>query len=106
ADIHCTPDGRYVYASVRTTHTITAFRIDPETGAMANAGTFQVEPSPRGFAIEPNGRFLLCAGQGNNQIAVYNINPDTGSLTPLDRYAVGKQPSWIEITPAPDGMHS
>lgn len=104
ADLHCTPDGRHIYASVRATHSIIAFRIDPHTGAMSNAGSFQVEASPRGFAIVPNGRFLVCAGQKDNQIAVYNIHTDTGALSLVDRYAVGKQPGWIEIIPTPKNM--
>lgn len=103
ADIHLTPDGTLLYASVRKTNEITAFRIDPETGAMSHAGTFEVEAYPRGFAIEPNGRFLLCAGQQTNHVAVYAIDPATGALTAVGRYPAGKRPSWIEIVPAPKG---
>ncbi|SDD93598.1 6-phosphogluconolactonase [Cupriavidus sp. YR651] len=101
ADIHLTPDGAFVYASVRKTHAIAAFRIDPGTGLMSHAGTFEVEAYPRGFAIEPTGRFLLCAGQESNRVAVYAIHPDTGGLSLVGRHAVGKRPSWIEIAPAP-----
>jgi 6-phosphogluconolactonase len=33
ADIHVTPDGRFLYASERTTSTLAAFRVDAGTGA-------------------------------------------------------------------------
>ncbi len=99
ADIHITPDGGFVYASVRKTSTISAFRIDTATGLLSHAGTFEVEASPRGFAIEPNGRFLICAGQESNRIGVFAIDPATGGLALVGRYAAGKRPSWIEITP-------
>ncbi|ALM83627.1 lactonase family protein [Bordetella sp. N] len=99
ADIHLTPDGAYVYASVRKTDTITAFRLDPVTGLMTRAGDFDVEDYPRGFSIAPSGRFLICAGQNSNRISVYAIDPATGGLTLVERYPVGKRPSWIEIVP-------
>lgn len=100
ADIHLTPDGAYVYASVRKTDTITAFRLDPTTGLMSRVGDFEVEDYPRGFAIAPSGRFLICAGQNSNRISAYAIAPATGGLTLVERYPVGKRPSWIEIVPA------
>lgn len=100
SDIHLTPDGTFVYASVRKTHQIVVFRIDPATGMMSSAGTFEVERNPRGFAIEPNGRFLLCAGQESNHVGVFAIDSATGGLTLVGRHAVGKRPSWIEIAQA------
>ncbi|OZI34220.1 hypothetical protein CAL29_11790 [Bordetella genomosp. 10] len=99
ADIHVAPDGAFLYASVRKTHAIAAFRIDPATGLLSRAGVFEVEAYPRGFAIDPNGRFLLCAGVQSNHVGVYAIDPGTGGLTALGRYPAGKRPSWIEIVP-------
>ncbi|SAL49907.1 3-carboxymuconate cyclase-like protein [Caballeronia sordidicola] len=103
ADIHLTRDGALLYASVRKTNSISAFHIDPATGALLRAGEFDVEAYPRGFAIEPNGRFLLCAGQQSNHLAVYAIKLATGALSQVGRYPVGMRPSWIEIVPAPAG---
>lgn len=100
SDIHFTPGGAFVYASVRNTHSIVAFRVDSVNGWMSRAGTFEAEANPRGFAIDPGGRFLLCAGQDSNQLAVYAIDSGTGGLSLLQRYAVGKRPSWIEIVAA------
>lgn len=104
ADIHLTPDGAFVYASVRKTDAISAFRIDPATGMISSAGAFEVEAYPRGFAIAPDGRFLLCAGQESNRVSVFAIHPATGGLALVGRHAVGVRPSWIEIVPAPADM--
>lgn len=101
ADIHLTPDGKWLYASIRDTHTIYAFRIDPSTGLLSSVGRFAVEAHPRGFAIDPSGRFLVCAGQKEGYLAVHAIDPETGALTRVERHKVGKMPSWIEIVPAP-----
>lgn len=101
ADIHVTPDGRWVYASVRKTDTLTVFELDPVSGHAKRAGAFGVEPYPRGFAIDPQGRFLLCAGQTSHALAVYRIDPARGGLSPVGHYPVGQRPSWVEIIPAP-----
>src|SRR3954452_4759452 len=34
ADIHLTPDGKYLYASERTTSTLAAFKVDAKTGML------------------------------------------------------------------------
>ncbi|WP_233235101.1 beta-propeller fold lactonase family protein [Bordetella sp. LUAb4] len=57
ADIHLTPDGAFLYASVRKTDAITTFRLDAATGLMALVGALEVEDYPRGFAI--NGNFKV-----------------------------------------------
>jgi 6-phosphogluconolactonase len=97
SDIHLTPDGSYLYASVRTTNSIYAFSVDKKTGFIVKKGVFEVEPNPRGFRIDPSGKFLVCAGQESNHIAVYKIVQETGELQFLERYPVGLRPSWIEI---------
>ncbi|UYO93561.1 lactonase family protein [Pollutimonas sp. M17] len=104
ADIHLTPNAAFLYASIRKTNSIKVFKVDPLTGMISNTGAFTVDANPRGFAIEPNGRFLLCAGQETKRVTVYAIRSDTGALDPIAHYAVGKRPSWIEISPVPEGV--
>lgn len=97
ADLHATPDGRFLYGSERKTSTLTGFRIDAETGALTPAGQWPTEATPRGFAIDPRGRFLLAAGLDSNHLTVYAIHPDSGALDPVQRVAVGKMPNWVEF---------
>ncbi len=97
ADIHITPDGRFLYASERTTSTLTAFRIDAASGLLENIGSVPTEKTPRGFNIDPTGRYLLAVGQDSHNLAVYSIDQSSGALTELKRYAVGQGPNWIEI---------
>ncbi len=97
SDIHITPNGKYIYASIRKTNSISAFRIDAVTGILSDIDIYSVEANPRGFVIDPSGKFLVCAGQESNHIAVYKIQSNTGRITLLERYSVGKRPSWIEI---------
>ena len=97
ADIHVTPDGRFLYASERTTSTLAAFRVDAGTGALTAIDTYPTEKQPRGFAIDPSGKFLLAVGQLSNSMTSYAIDKKDGKLTKLKEYPMGKNPNWVEI---------
>lgn len=101
ADIHLTPDGRFLYSSERTSSTLSAFRIDPATGQLTALGIVATETQPRGFAIDPSGRYLLAAGQVSNRVSSYSIDQSTGALAKLADLATGKNPNWIEIISFP-----
>ena len=97
ADLHVTPDGRFLYGSERKTSTLAGYRIDPEKGTLSPIGHFPTEKTPRGFNIDPRGRFLLSVGLDSNAMTVYRIDPQSGALANLKQYAMGQQPNWIEI---------
>ncbi|MFL5268847.1 MAG: lactonase family protein [Stellaceae bacterium] len=97
ADLHVTPDGRFLYGSERKTSTLAGYRIDPEKGTLSPIGHFPTEKTPRGFAIEPRGRFLLSVGLDSNAMTVYRIDPQSGALASLKQYPMGQQPNWIEV---------
>ena len=101
ADLHVTTDGRFAYASVRSTNAIAAFRIEPQTGLLNPIARFDVEGSPRAFALTPGGRCLICAGQTDNVVGVYAIDPGNGALTRKHRVAVPANPSWVEALSLP-----
>ncbi len=97
ADLHETPDGRFLYASVRNSSTLAAFAIDPETALLTPAGHFDMPRQPRGFQIDPSGRYLLCAGQLSHTLAVFAIDAESGALEKLSEQPMGQGPNWVEI---------
>jgi 6-phosphogluconolactonase len=97
ADLHLSPDGRFLYASERTSSTLSTFRVDAASGELSLIGQVPTEKTPRGFAIDPAGHYLVAAGQDSNGVSVYAIDPDSGALNFLKRYGVGRNPNWIEI---------
>ncbi|TWT13528.1 beta-propeller fold lactonase family protein [Reyranella sp. CPCC 100927] len=101
ADIHVTPDGRFLYASERTSSTLAAFKIEPTGGTLSLVGHTPTEKQPRGFAIDPSGRYLLAVGQLSHALSSYRIDADTGRLTRLAAYPMGQNPNWIEIVTLP-----
>lgn len=101
ADMHLTPDGKFLYASERTSSTISTFRVDPSSGLLQPLGQTATEKTPRGFAIDSTGRFLVAAGQDSHSVSVYAIDAASGALGTPNRLAVGKNPNWIEIVDLP-----
>ena len=97
ADIHVTPDGKFLYASERTSSTLAAFRVDHRKGTLTAIGNFATEKQPRAFAIDPGGRYLFAVGQLSNSLTVYAIDKKSGELRKLKRYPMGENPNWIEI---------
>jgi 6-phosphogluconolactonase len=97
ADIHLTPDGKFLYASERTSSTLAAFRVDPKTGMLTSIDSYPTEKQPRAFNIDPSGRYLLGVGQLSNSLTTYSIDKATGKLTKLKEYPMGKNPNWVEI---------
>jgi 6-phosphogluconolactonase len=97
ADIHITPDGRWLYVSERTSSTIAAFAVNNQSGILTYIQNYDTEKIPRGINIDPRGHFVLAAGQESGYLSIYEINQDTGELKYLDRYESGKSPNWIEI---------
>ncbi|MBQ6378280.1 MAG: lactonase family protein [Prevotella sp.] len=82
ADIHLSPDGRFLYASNRLkADGIAIFRVDTSTGLLTKTGYQPTGIHPRHFNITPNGRFLLCACRDSNKIQVFSRHPETGLLT-------------------------
>lgn len=101
ADLHLTPNGRFLYASERTSSTISAFHVDAGTGLLQPLGQTPTEKTPRGFAIDSTGRFLIATGQESHSVSVHPIDPETGAIGTPQRLPVGKNPNWVEIVDLP-----
>ncbi|MEO7309071.1 MAG: lactonase family protein [Chitinophagaceae bacterium] len=84
ADIHISPDGKFLYASNRgEENNIAIFVINEATGMLEPKG-FQstLGTTPRNFCIDPTGNFLLAANQGSGNIVIFKRDQETGMLTP------------------------
>ncbi|THB84450.1 6-phosphogluconolactonase, partial [Pantoea allii] len=97
ADIHLTPDGRFLYACDRTSSTLAVFSVSELGDELTLEGFQPTETQPRGFNIDHSGRYLVAAGQKSHHIEVYAISEPKGLLQPLGRYAVGQGPMWVVI---------
>jgi 6-phosphogluconolactonase len=97
ADIHMTPNGRFMYISERTSNTIGALSVDGATGKLAYLSSTPTEKQPRGFNIDPKGRFIVVTGEKSDTISVYALDQESGALKYLNKYPTGKGSNWVEI---------
>jgi 6-phosphogluconolactonase len=92
ADIHCSADGKFLYASNREeSNELVIYNIGKD-GNLKLAGRQSVLGiAPRNFVIAPGGKFLLVANQNSDEIVVFRRNAKTGLLTDTgSRIAVGR----------------
>ena len=110
ADLHLTPDAKFLYVSNRDTtslasatgrDSIVGFRVDPQTGRLTLIGHTPCERIPRSFTIDKLGKYLYVAGQSDSQLGVYRIE-NTGRLKKVTQYEVGKNPIWVETLSLPN----
>ena len=101
ADLAITPDGRFLYATERTTSIIAMFRIDPQTGLPVRFGDVPTEKQPRGIRLDPTGRFLIASGEKSQTLSVYTVDSQEGTLGNVRKYPVGQGANWVEIVQAP-----
>ena len=99
ADIHVSPNGRFLYASNRLKNDgIAIFAIDAQDGTLTKVGYQETAKHPRNFAITPNGKFLLVAGRDDNVIQVFTIDKETGLLNNTHKDIGIDKPVCIKFT--------
>lgn len=82
ADIHISPDGKFLYATNRgTANDITCFAIRKDGKLSFVDQTSVLGDGPRNFTITKDGKYLLVANQRTHQIVVFKRNKKTGTLT-------------------------
>lgn len=86
ADIHVSPDGKFLYASNRADgNDIVIYSID-RSGKLTYAGRqSEYIQTPRGFAIDPDGNYLLVANMDGNNVVVFRRDKESGLLIPAGK---------------------
>ena len=103
ADVHVSPDGRYVYGSNRgKSNTIGIFKIDQSSGKVSLIATQStMGQTPRNFNFDPTGNLLLVANQQTNDVVVFKVNKETGLLTDTGTKLSVNKPvclKWVKKT--------
>jgi 6-phosphogluconolactonase len=83
ADVHVSPNGRFLYGSNRGHDSIAVFAIDERSGQLKPVEHVSTGgKTPRNFIIDPTGTFLLVANQKSDSVVTLRINGRTGKLEP------------------------
>ncbi|QNL52440.1 lactonase family protein [Olivibacter sp. SDN3] len=82
ADIHISPDGKFLYASNRgDANDIAIYKVDQKSGRLSLQDHQSVGgKGPRNFVIAPEGNFLLVANQYTDNVTVFKRDFTTGLL--------------------------
>lgn len=82
ADIHVSPDGKFLYASNRgDQHSISIFSINRKGKLKFVSEQSTLGKAPRNFFIHSNGKYLLAANQESDEVVIFRRNKRTGLLT-------------------------
>ncbi|WP_308634099.1 lactonase family protein [Paenibacillus silvisoli] len=83
ADIHLSPDGKFLYGSNRGHDSLAVYSVDSADGRIK---LVEFAPTlgghPRNFALSPDGRFALVANRDGNHIVTFSRDAETGKLQP------------------------
>lgn len=81
SEIRVHPNGRFVYSANRGHDTVTAFRVDAESGELTVVEREHVRGGrPRNFNLDPSGHWLLAGGQDSHTLASFAVDTETGEL--------------------------
>ena len=95
ADIHFSPDGRFLYASLRLRNDgIAIFSVDDD-GSLSYVGYQLTGPHPRNFAVTRNEVLVAC--RDNDSIEFYRRDHKTGLLTDTGRRLNVPSPVFIAL---------
>ncbi|MDT5120901.1 MAG: 6-phosphogluconolactonase [Acidobacteriota bacterium] len=98
ADIHLSPDGKFLYCSNRGHDSIAAFGVDAASSRLSFiAHTPTGGKTPRNFAIDPTGNFLLVANQNSDTIVIFRRDAQTGKLQPTGNVAEVPSPVCLKL---------
>ncbi|PSL24983.1 lactonase family protein [Chitinophaga ginsengisoli] len=98
ADIHISPDGRFLYASNRGVENNIAIYSIHKNGTLSHVGYESVlGDHPRNFLIDPSGKFLIVANQLSGNVVVFKRNAQTGLLTKTGVDIKIQGPSCLQI---------
>ncbi len=100
ADIHISPDGRFLYSSNRweDENTIAIFAINQHTGTLGLLGHQKTYGDhPRNFTIDPTGKYLLVANMLSNNVIVFKRNMKTGFLKKTKTVIRVPSPSCLQM---------
>lgn len=86
ADIHVSPDGKFLYGSNRGEANDIVIYAIADDGQLTLAGRqSSLINTPRNFAIDPTGNFLLVANQNGNDVVIFKRDQKTGLLSPTGK---------------------
>lgn len=88
ADIHFSPDGKFLYASNRGHESLAIYAVNANTGKLTLVGHENTGGKhPRNFMIDKKGEFALTANRDTDNVVVFKRDKSSGKLQPAGEEA-------------------
>jgi 6-phosphogluconolactonase len=102
--VTCNLPGSYAYVANESSNTISAYAINPSTGALAEiAGSpfAATGTGPIAVSVDPDGAFLYVANNTSNTVSVYAIDAASGALSAVsESVGAGNGPFALLVDPS------
>ncbi|MDZ8276601.1 beta-propeller fold lactonase family protein [Microbacterium aquimaris] len=95
ADLHWGAGERHLWASERSTSTLTAVPVAADGSLGPATTTTPTEPQPRGFAVSADGAHLVAAGERSTTVSLYAV--DGARLHLLQQVETGGGANWVRF---------
>ena len=96
ADIHLSPDNRFLYVSTRLKGDgIHIFSVGKD-GLLTRVGYHATAKVPRNFSISPDGKLMFVACMKDECIQIFRIDPKNGQLTDTHKRFSVKRPVFVK----------
>jgi len=98
ADIHTSPDGRFLYGSNRGHDSIVVYGIEEADGTLSYVEHVLTEgKTPRNFAITPDGAFLLAANQDSDCLVTFRLDRQSGRISTTGKVTQVAKPVCVKV---------
>ena len=83
AEILVSPDGKFIYATIRGHDSISVFAVDAPSGKLSFVQNIPCGgKTPRGLGLDPTGRWLIAANQQSGNAVEFSVDVTTGKISP------------------------
>jgi 6-phosphogluconolactonase len=84
ADIHLSPDGKFLYASIRDLDRIAVYSVDRKAGKLTEVALEDTHGDhPRNFCVDKKGEFVFVENMLSDNIAIFKRDRKTGRMSYL-----------------------
>jgi len=98
ADIHLSPNGRFLYVSNRGHESLAVFAVRKHNGKLKRLATSSVYGSrPRNFILSKDGQYLLAANQKSKNIVTFRCDAHSGLLKKQASVNTIASPACLQI---------
>ena len=93
------PTGQFAYVANYTSGTVSAYTIDPDSGALTTVASYVADGGPSSVAINPAGTCALVANNTSDNVISYTVNTTTGALGLVSTVASLSAPRSVAVDP-------